>query len=99
MLGGSSDSGEAQQPLWLLPPAGALPPQRGECGARGEGEGGGGGGKLASSSSLPPPPTGFLWEAPRTPVENAALASLLRDLGFEAAWLPVSEPDWELAFP
>jgi hypothetical protein len=32
-------------------------------------------------------------------VENAALASQLLQLGFEAAWLPVSEPDWELAFP
>ena len=91
--GGSGESKE--ESLWLLPPAGALPPQRGECG----GSGGKKEEKISSSSSSPPPPSGFLWEAPRTPVENAALAEQLRALGFEAAWLPVSEPDWELAFP
>jgi len=93
-----SPDGDAARLLWLLPPAGALPPQRGECGGGG---GGGRGGGLFSPSppSAPPPPSGFLWEAPRTPVENAALASQLLQLGFEAAWLPVSEPDWELAFP
>ena len=92
-----SPDGDAARLLWLLPPAGALPPQRGECGGGGGGRGGG----LFSPSppSAPPPPSGFLWEAPRTPVENAALASQLLQLGFEAAWLPVSEPDWELAFP
>ena len=91
-----AESSEARL-LWLLPPAGALPPQRGECG----GGGGGGGGGLSSSSPVaPPPPSGFLWEAPRTPVENAALASRLLESGFEAAWLPASEPDWGLvAFP
>lgn len=92
-MGGGGGSGEEPEPLlWLLPPAGALPPQRGECG-------GSGGEDSSSSFSAPPAPTGFLWEAPRTPVENAALASRLLELGFEAAWLPVSEPDWELAFP
>ena len=88
--------GDSEQLLWLLPPADALPPQRGECGRSRGSEGGEE--KLSSSSSLPPP-SGFLWEAPRTPIENVALASRLRELDFEAAWLPVSEPDWELAFP
>jgi len=63
VVGGGS--GESNASLWLLPPAGALPPQRGECGGSKEKEEEE---TLSSSSSISlPPPSGFLWEAPRTP--------------------------------